>query len=267
MLKFTYLINFGLAGALVAPSVTQKLGGIDHLEASIANTDLAIAELQQLETLLSAGDHSAVEQVLSATEEPFGGIRERSILLDQLRDEIGRLERKVEKAGTSSLLPHLQDDPTEQITTDSAAGSAAPTVGLTQENRDTLEEIWPPVPGSGKTTPVRKDGDRLAFEEEGFTVDALRQGRTYYRANRYKEALRLIETRRGDPEADYWIGRCLERLDRTKEAIAMYTSVEEAVKSGPLADRAKADREFLEWLINFDRKVRDLRGEEGAAKR
>ncbi len=260
MLKFTYLINFGLAGALIVPSVAQKMGSIEHLENAIANTDLAIEGLSRLETDLQAGDYSAVQQVLESTESPFGGAQERSVLLDRLRDEIGQLEAQVEKIDQRATLPHLQEDPTENI------DAETPTVGLSQQGRDTLEEIWPPVPGSN-TPAVRKSGDRLKFEDDGFTVDALRQGRAYYRAGRYKEALRLIETRKGDPEADYWIGRCLERLDRTQEAIAAYAGVEAAVESGPLADRAKADREFLEWLINFDRKVRDLRGESGEGGR
>lgn len=265
MLKFTYLINFGLAGALIVPSVAQKMGSIEHLESAIANTDRAIENLALLETDLQAGDYSAVRQVLESTESPFGGAQERSVLLDRLRDEIGQLEAQVEKIDERATLPHLQEDPTEKIDVDTPSGQT-PTVGLSQQGRDTLEEIWPPVPGSD-TTAVRKSGDRLKFEDEGFTVDALRQGRAYYRAGRFKEALRLIETEKGNPEADYWIGRCLERLDRTQEAIAAYAGVEAAVESGPLADRARADREFLEWLINFDRKVRDLRGESGEGGR
>ncbi len=44
MLKFTYLINFGLAGALIVPSVAQQLAGVEQLENSIASTDQAIAK-------------------------------------------------------------------------------------------------------------------------------------------------------------------------------------------------------------------------------
>ncbi len=262
MLKFTYLINFGLAGALIIPSVTQKLGSVEQLEQSIADTEQAIESLKRLETGLHGGDYSAVEKILQSTARPFGGAPERSILLDRLRDEIGQLESKVELIEGPAVLPHLQHDPTEDLPTDVGTDNTASTVGLSQEGRDTLEEIWPPVPGT-ETPTVRKSGDRLRFEEDGFTVDALRQGRAYYRAGRYKEALRLIETRKGEPEADYWIGRCLERLERPKEAIAAYVAVEEALEAGPLADRAKADREFLEWLVSFDRKVKDLRGTSG----
>lgn len=267
MLKFTYLINFGLAGALIVPSLAQKMGSIEALDKAIFETDQALDELGALEAALRAGDYSAVQKVLRSTEEPFGAARERSILLDQLREEIGRLEAQVEKVDQRATLPHLLEDPTESVDPEATPGGA-PTVGLTQEGRDTLEGIWPPIPGSGTNdTVAHKEGDRIKFEEEGFTVDALRQGRAYYRAGRFKEALRLIETRKGEPEADYWIGRCLERLDRTQEAIAIYASVEAAVAGGPLADRARSDREFLEWLIDFDRKVRDLRGEPEASGR
>lgn len=262
MLKFTYLVNFGLAGALIVPSVAQKMGGIEALEDAIANTDRAIQNMTSLETNLLAGDYAAVKRVLDSTERPFGAARERSILLDRLRDEIGQLEAQAVRLDELSTLPHLQKDPTEPLAEET---TNTPTVGLSQEGRDTLEEIWPPVPGI-ETPTVRKSGDRLKFEADGFTVDALRQGRAYYRAGRYLEALRLIQTRKDDPEADYWAGRCLERLDRAQEAVAAYAAVEAALESGPLFERAKADREFLEWLINFDRKIRDLRGEPGGSK-
>lgn len=269
MLKFTYLINFGLAGALIVPSMTQQLGSVEQLESSISNTDQAIAALTRLQERLQVGEYVAVEGILRATEQPFGDPRERSILLDRLRDEIGQLEATVQSVEMRATLPHTQEDPTKNLQPASPTGSAtgSATTGLSQEGRDALEGIWPPVPGETSAV-VRKTGEHISFEEDGFTVDAVRHGRAYYRAGRYAEALRLISTRKGEPVADYWAGRCLERLDRPQEALVAYLSVENNPNAEP-ADvaRAKNDREFLEWLVDFDRKVKDLRGPQGEAKK
>lgn len=265
MLKFTYLINFGLAGALVVPSMTQQLGTVEQLENSIASTDQAIQALTQLEAQLQSGDYRAVEGILRATEKPFGTQRERSVLLDRLREEIGQLDSQLQTIERRTTLPHTQLDPTADLSTDPDIDASS--TGLTQEGRDALGGILPPVPGGTGAT-VRKVGDRLDFEEQGFTVDAIRHGRAYFRAERFEEALRLVSTRRGEPLADYWTGRCLEQLNRPQEALAAYVSVESNPDSPPEdIARAKNDREFLEWKIDFDRKLKDLHGPQGETKK
>lgn len=265
MLKFTYLINFGLAGALVVPAVTQQLDSVQQLEKSISSTEQAIQNLTQLEERLRTGDYQAVEGVLRSTERPFGTQRERSTLLDRLREEIGLLDSKLQTIETQVTLPHTQLDPTADLSTSTETDS--PNTGLTQEGRDVLDGMLPPVPGRTGAT-VRKTGDRLDFEEQGFTVDAIRHGRAYFRAERFDEALRLVSTRRGEPLADYWAGRCLEQLNRPQEALAAYVSVESNPDSRPEdIARAKNDREFLEWKIDFDRKLKDLHGSQGETRK
>jgi tetratricopeptide (TPR) repeat protein len=265
MLKYTNLFNFGLAGALIVPSIKQQLDSPQRIEQSLRTTESAISALETIETDLAAADYSAVERILASTEAPFGGERERSTLLDNLRREIGELNAKVEHIDNAPLLPHLSTDPTASLdaTPNSAVETQVATTGLSDEGRAGLGNIWPPIVG-GSASPVRTEDDRDAFEPEGFTVDAVLQGRAYYRAKRYEEALTLLRTRSGEPQADYWIGRTYERLGRTREAIASYTAVVNNTEATPAeADRAKRDREFLGWLVDFDRKVKDLRGPEG----
>lgn len=265
MLKYTNLFNFGLAGALIVPSIKQQLDSPQRIEESLRSTESAISALEAIESDLAAADYGAVARILASTEAPFGGERERSMLLDSLRREIGELNSKVERIDNAPLLPHLSNDPTANLepSLDGPVQTEVATTGLSEEGRVGLGNIWPPVLG-GSASPVRTEDDRYAFEPDGFTVDAVLQGRAYYRAKRYEEALTLLRTRAGEPQADYWMGRTLERLGRTREAIAAYTAVVNNTESTPAeADRAKRDREFLDWLVDFDRKVRDLRGPEG----
>ncbi len=78
--------------------------------------------------------------------------------------------------------------------------------------------------------------------------------------------MRLLKTKKGEPEADYWTGRCLERLGRETEAVAAYTSVIESEAGVALVERATSDREFLRWMIDFERKVAEHHGPGGGPR-
>jgi tetratricopeptide (TPR) repeat protein len=264
MLKFTYLFNFGLVGALIVPAALQG-GGIEQMERSLRSTEQALASLEGLEQRLATGDYAGVAAILGATEAPLGEARERSQLLDTLRREIGELEQRVQDVELPDVLAHLRADPTVGMPADSQGAPAVATTGLSPEERADVGNIWPPIVGSNVPA-ARKTGEYHTLEGEGFTVDAVLQGRAYYRAKRYKEALRLFATREGQPEADYWMGRCYERLERSPEAVAAYTRVIENEASGPLAERAELDRDFLRWLIDFDRKVSEHRQSKGDSR-
>lgn len=262
MLKFTYLVNFGMAGALILPSISQDLSSVGRLEESIRETDRALAQLSGIEKELEGNDYRGVAKILASTEEPFGGTREREALLDRLRMELGELNAKVERIELEPVLPHLLDDPTEELTPEdlSTVPGAVETTGLSDESRSELGNIWPPVI-SGAPSAVRTEDDRYTFESEGFTVDPVKQGRAYYRAGRYKEALRLFQTQPDNPDAQYWSARSHERLGNTREALASYSAVLESENATAVQlERAAQDRDFLQWLIDFDRKVKDLRG-------
>jgi len=267
MLKFTYLVNFGLVGALVVPSAIDRGQSTQQLGRALDSTERALDSLSSIQGELGNGDYAAVEAILAATEPSFGSDRERSELLDQLRREIGELERRLQDDERQNVLEHLGEDPTTALDPrnpgEPTRTISVPTTGLSEEQRSGVAQIWPPVLDNGAQAP-RKGSGKLTIEEPGYTADPIRQGRAYYRAERYKEALTLLRTREGDPEADYWIGRCYERLDRTRDAIAAYTRVIDAGPESALAQRAEADRGFLQWLIDFDRKVVDHRAAAGS---
>lgn len=267
MLKFMHLFNFGVVGALIVPAALQDMSGVGQLERSIGATERALQSLGQVEAQLAAGEFAGVDAILAATEPPFGGARERSTLVDQLRRDIGELEHQVQQFEIPSGLEHLNEDPTKDLLPTTPEGTPqVATVGLSQADRDEVAEIWPPVPGIDGTGNVRKKGTTFTFEKEGFSVDPIRQGRAYYRAGRYKEALRLFELSPGVPESDYWTGRALERLDRTEEAIAAYTLVVDNEDAGALIERARMDRDFALWLIDFERKVSDHEASRGGRR-
>ena len=270
MLRFTTLINFSLVGAIVAPAAFQKGPSVKELSASIEATENSLRSLQAIQGKLKSGDESAVKSILAATESPFGSARDRSQLMDQLRREIGELEFRVEETDAPIVLEHLNEDPTESVRRDPSGQNskgAVATTGMTTEELSEVGNIWPPIPTGSNNIPVAsKDGGRLRYEKSGFTVDAVRQGRAYYRAARYLEALRLFETRKDDPQGDYWIGRTLERLDRPQEAIAAYTRVIENEEAGAIAERAKSDREFVMWMVDFDRKLTTYGKDKGGSK-
>lgn len=259
MLKFTYLFNFGLVGALVVPAAVQRGTSLDQLNGALESTNSSLEALSEIEAALAKGEYVGVEAILGATESPFGGERERSALLDQLRREIGALEGQVEGFDLPKVLEHLQDDPTkgQDASLSTGSGPQVATTGLTADDREQVGNIWPPIVSAAGANQPRKAGNKLTVEKPGFTADALRQGRAYYRAERYKEALVLFTTREGEPEADYWMGRCFERLDKTKDAITAYTRVIDNENSGALAERAESDRSFLRWKTDFDRRVKD----------
>lgn len=269
MLRFTTLFNFGLVGALIAPAALQQGSSTEQLEKSISSTDQALGLMAQIEVGLAAGNYSAVESILRATEAPLGEARKRSELLDLLRQEIGQLEFQMQQMNIPVELDHLNEDPTTAIPDGPRAmgvGTGAVTPGLTNEERSDVELVWPPVPGANLQGVAQAGTNRFRFEKEGFTVDAVSQGRAYYRAKRYTEALRLFLVRAGEPEADYWIGRTLERLGRTQEAIAAYTEVVDSDESGPLGERAATDRDFLNWSIEFNRKLDAFKPDNGEQK-
>jgi TolA-binding protein len=260
------LINFGLAGALILPSIKQELTGVRAIEKSILATEQGLEQLSAIEEKLAVRDYAAVRLAMAATEAPLGAERERDELLDQLRHEIGKLGAQVERIDASPLLPHLREDPTANLSSINADAIKAPTTGLSEEARNDLGAIWPPVPGTA-TQVKRSTDDRLVFEEPGFTVDAVLQGRAYYRAGRYGEALTLLRTRVGSPAADYWMGRCFERQGNTREALTAYNAVlNNAQSSATQVDRARRDSEFLQWLVDFDRKIKDVRTTQGGAE-
>jgi len=260
MLRFNYIVNVGLVGALVLPPILLR--GPQELDQALADTVAALDGLVAIEADVKSGEDAALGRIRTLTEEPYADERERDDLLVRLREDVNRLLMLLDAAETGA----------DTLAPTRAPGAAAPevvgaaTVGLSDAQRAALSTINPPV--TGPSTPPGAAGATrteapVSFEPEGFSADPVRHGRAYYRAGRYVEGLKMLRLREGEPEADYWSGRCLERLGRDEEAIAAYTRVIDQPAGGGLAARARNDREFIQWKLEFGR--REARRATGAA--
>jgi tetratricopeptide (TPR) repeat protein len=124
-----------------------------------------------------------------------------------------------------------------------------PTVGIDDATRQAIRSY--PIPLTDLSPRATATPGSKGFEPEGFVADVVRQGRLYFRAERYAEALTVLEMS-DDPEAAYWLARCLERLDRTEEAIEALKALIASESASTLADRARRDLDFLTWKRDFE---------------
>lgn len=260
MLRFTTLANFSMVGALVAPAAFQQVSTVKEMENSLQATDHALRTLDTIQSQLQAQDYRGVESILKATEGPIGGARERSQLLDQLRREIGELEYRLQEVEAPITLPHLKQDPTVALQADPEAEDSKATVatiGMSAEQLTEVGNTWPlSTTGDDGTVVIRPQADgRYRFEKVGFSADPLRQGRAFYRAGKYKEALTLFEGMTGESEADYWIGSTLERLGQTQAALTAYTRVVDKEDSSSFGERAASAIQSVNFLIEIDLKI------------
>ena len=68
-----------------------------------------------------------------------------------------------------------------------------------------------------------------------------------FRADRFAECIKVLEQAPDDPRARYWTARSLEHMDKTDDAIAIYTQIAALKDAGWAGERARADLEFLQW--------------------
>ncbi len=94
-----------------------------------------------------------------------------------------------------------------------------------------------------------EDGSKVAFEGQDFIADRTRLGRACWRGGRYLEGVAALEPLAGDPKADYWRARCLEKLGRATESLELYGKVIQIAGDSPEGRSARDDREFLEWSM------------------
>lgn len=255
MMKFHYLISLGIAATLVVPAVSLQGGSGGGLQRALEDTLRALENLTDTRGRLEAGDPNAVTTVIAVTEAPRLEPQVRDATLTQLRTEVAGLQQRLdelqnsERSGTGiGLQPEL-------LGSTPLVSSSIPTLGprehtgLSSAQREALGGIHPP--NAGGTIPHSPLLTRKRFEPEGFSANAIRQGQAYYRAGRYAEGLKLLESSSDDPKALYWSGRCLEKLGLFERALSTYNTVVDFPDAGDLAERAKRDVEFLEWRIKF----------------
>lgn len=265
MMKFQALLTMGLGGLFVIPAIVVGDGRTEGgLTAALDQTVAALDQLVGIRRTLEAGDPEGVPAILSHSEPPMAAGMERDAHLAGLRTDIGRLAAQLERMeGGSPTKPGpmgpLDGGAPAGVTKDvyvgleGKEGTSSAHVGLDEAARQIIENIRPPVETAVGAQNTVTPSESL--EPDGFVVDPVKLGRSYYLADRWAEGLEILKRIEDSPEASYWRGRCLEKLDRDSEAIAAYESVVSSEADDYLKDRAANDLEFLRWLVDFEQRA------------
>lgn len=261
MMKFGYLFALGATGVFALPQLGGQ-GAPQSVEQALEQTIATLEALGELRADIEAGAPDAVERIRRATEAPALEPRERDELLVRLRGEVAELHAQVDAGDRQpvgrALRPYVDPRPkpddeqgAETLATVNAPSAAMPTVGLDDELRRTIASL--PIPlEKVSATASRDPGLARTLEPEGYSADVLRQGRLFFRAGRYVEAMTLLERiSQRSPEARYLLARSLERLGQQEEALAAYRELAELTDDPATARRARHDLEFLAWKRDF----------------
>jgi tetratricopeptide (TPR) repeat protein len=250
-----------LAALFVVPTVAWQDGAAPSLEESLRRTLAALESLAGLNQRIEQGELEAVPQLLQATEPALGNDEESGPLLTQLRGEVAALEIELDA---------LHGD--AAVERSAAQGSAVPaTTGLDDASRaliaaGTLEPANKAANEAGdaakqaSAAKAQRESNKRSFEEPGYTADALKLARAYYRQGHYDRAFALLEHRASEPAEAYWRARCLEKLGRLDEAIAAYEVLAADPQGGTDAQRAREDLEFLRWRRQFEERRKSASG-------
>ncbi|MDZ4774722.1 MAG: hypothetical protein SGI72_16480 [Planctomycetota bacterium] len=213
MMKFGFALNALAGAALVATAVGFTDGDAKSLEISLDRTMRELETLVGLRDRIDKGDRDAIADVLKLSTAPAVDRKVDDARLDTLRVEVARLE--MQRDGLAPL-PKKSDADTKSKSTKNKAD-------------------------------VTPDANLTAFEAVGFSADLVKQGEVLFRADRFNECIKVLERAPDDPRALYWTARSLEHLDKTDEAIAIYTRISAEKSAGWAGERARADLEFLKW--------------------
>jgi hypothetical protein len=146
--------------------------------------------------------------------------------------------RPTVRSGTAERVPRSPDT--------MSPGALAPTVGLQPGQATNLKSVLPPLEDVAPEA-QRRGGEPLQIEQADFTADAVRQGKLLFRANRHAEAIQLLQGRKGNHEAQYWLAQAYRAMERVPEALEILRTLAVSADAGPFARYAKSDLEFIEF--------------------
>ncbi len=222
-----------LALPMFALSGDERTKLLEHL----ARTERALADLTLFEQRLVARDPSTVSELLATAEAgPADSVQAETELMS-LRARVGALQEILDARSTESA-PAVAPNKVVESTPQVPQVHAAP---ATVANTHPAEVA---APAANPTVP-----NKVAFEADGFVADRSRLGRACWRGARYLEGVAALEPLAGQPQADYWRARCLEKLSRNPEALELYRKVIEVSGQSPEGRSAREDLEFLEWSM------------------
>lgn len=261
MMRHHSSVALGLAALFVLPASLpggqDPISLADRLEATIA----AIEQIGGIEPQIHSGDRGALTELLLLTEAPIPGAQRRDESLSLLRTEVAALQQRWDELTTTGS-PFRQGTqampaPTDGHVTTSPGNHTGLAPGALAQ---TLLQARPARPQAAPTGEALQQFEK----DEAYSADSLRQGRLLVRAERWQDALALLEPLTAEAEARYWIACCYEGLGRTGEAIELLrtlvaagqpdpnTQVEVTGEARNLARRANYNLKFLELRRELD---------------
>jgi tetratricopeptide (TPR) repeat protein len=258
MLKFTYLAQLGLAGTVLVPAVALKQDPAGGLTDALANTRASIVSLERLHTSLTQGDYTKVSNAIDATETPDGAARAQDERLSYLREEVSRLQMRWDAfEAAMSTKTSLPDAPVTDavVAVTPAPETDAITQSTTGLNESARAELMKRLVDKNAPPTTSTPRGKTSYEPAGYTAHAVRHGRAFYKAERYEEALSLLEQSKEQAGARFWIACTLEKLGRTSDAIIAYQEVIDSPLEVENADHARRNRDFLVWKRDFDARI------------
>ena len=252
MLKFTYMFGLAAVGVMFGPRMAPQAETVD-VEEALRDTVSALRELTRVQEALNAGEPQAIDRVLTITEAAAPDARTRDEFLVTLRQEVSRLQLMADELGVPPPVA-MHGAPGLQPLSGSASQAADEGRVATGMSDELLRSISrSELPLSRVSDNARRNaGNALSFEPEGYSADVVQQARLFYRGGRYAEALTVLEAQETSAEVEYWIARCLERMERTREALERYRRLADDPDGGPIALRAARDHDFLSWKQKFE---------------
>jgi hypothetical protein len=271
MLKFQSAIMAVLGAAVLVPAL-QSQDATRSLERSLAETARAMEVLAGIQRGIEARHPAAIQLAKQATEPASGEARVRDNRIVTLRDEVNRLQAMSDRMqGASTQAREVESTLNSPPQTDDAsAPRVIVSTGLTQAAREELSGIAVPNARGARITPAAPElGSSAGTPKDAGAqaADPLRQAQVSYRAGRYEECAALLKRHDGEPEAAWWRGRALERLERNSDALECYRrAAEGAPKDSTLKKRVTHDLEFLQWMLDFLKKLSDEESAGAAGK-
>ena len=262
MLKLQSALASGLAALLVTPALLNE-DDMAALETMLERTQHALVVLSGIQESVERGVPGAVELAATATEPPILDAQARDERLFALRSEVNLLQAELDAfdgtalAGGAGALAGTAPGPVPF-----GAGSGEPPLftGLDEATRQALA-LLPISPATAEGGPRQAasgaaPASRAAVAEHpGYSADPLLEARACFKAGRFDQALALLRSLPDGAEVLWWTGRSLERLGRADEAVKTFRKLLERFPDSAEAPRARTELEFLEWKLEFDRKL------------
>lgn len=284
---FNVLLLGALAPALLAMDGDDKA----RLRRELQDTLAKLADLAGIQQELDARESAGIARILALSEPGPADLALAEFELQRVRDEVSGLQERVDSIGLAmnsgdlaALSSSEPSGPDRPHFVDVAVVPPVPVAAPnpTSPTNATVTPNAAPIPApeaNPHTTPIpavaisaaqsgsedsaaqtaltapRGEG-KIAFEEEAFVADRSRLGRACWRGGRYLEGVGALEPLAGDPSADYWRARCLEKLGRNEEALALFGKVIELAPDSPEGRSAREDREYLQWTMSHGLAVR-----------